>query len=101
MVKFDKKTQHKELVLKNVLLLLELSKNVQLQPFHTQYIKQLVDLTKAFNIRLTREQKLLFCKNCMIPWNSKTRSIRLNSIHGTKDYICLECGFVRKFKYKK
>ncbi len=67
--------------------------------FHTKYVEEIKKLAQSFNIRLSREEKLKFCKKCNIPWNTKTREIRLNSKTKTKNYICKNCSYVRKFKY--
>jgi RNase P subunit RPR2 len=101
MKKSDKKTYQKQLVQDNISQLLLLSKNPTLTDFHKDYINQVLELAKSSNVRLTREQKLQFCKKCLNPWNSKTCTIRLNSRLGAKEYSCLECGYVRRFSYKK
>lgn len=69
-------------------------------PYTKQYILEVQKLSTAFTIRLTREQKLLFCKKCLTPWNSKTRKIRLNKKNSTKKYICLNCGYLKNIPYK-
>ncbi len=68
--------------------------------FDNKYIQEIKKISQAFNIRLTREQKLKFCKKCNTYQTTKTREIRLNQTTKTKDYICKNCGYTRKFKYK-
>lgn len=68
--------------------------------FDSKYIKEIQNLSTSFNIRLTREQKLKFCKKCLCFWNVNTREIRLNPTFNTKEYICKNCSAVRRFKYK-
>lgn len=62
------------------------------------YIKEIKRISQSFNIRLKREEKLKFCKKCETYLDSKTLEIRINS--GSKDYICKNCGSVRKFRFK-
>ncbi len=66
--------------------------------YKKDYVLEIKKLSEAFNIRLSRDEKLKFCKKCLVPWNVKTREIRL--IGGFKEYICRECGFSRRFKFK-
>lgn len=68
--------------------------------FDNLYIKEIQIFSKSFNIRLTREQKLKFCKNCNIFWDTNSKEIRLNSKLGCMEHICKNCGFIRRFKYK-
>lgn len=77
--------------------LLEIRFNPQ---FDSIYIREIKRLSQGFNIRLTREEKLKFCKNCNIYWNNKTKQIRLNSLNSCIEHICKNCNFVRRFKYK-
>ena len=64
------------------------------------YIREIKRLSTGFNIRLKREEKLKFCKKCNSYWDSNSREIRLNPNLKTKEFICKNCGFVRRFKYK-
>lgn len=64
------------------------------------YIKEIQKLSQGFIIRLTREQKLKFCKKCFTYMNTKTQEIRLNPRLGAKEYICKNCSNVKRFKYK-
>ena len=68
--------------------------------FDHLYIREILRLSQAFNIRLNRKQKLMFCKKCHTHWNKDTREIRLNSRLKAKEHICKNCGFVRRFVYK-
>lgn len=64
------------------------------------YVKEIVKLQTSFNIKLKREEKLKICKQCYTFQNSTTQCIRLNPKLKTKEYICKNCGSVRRFKYK-
>ena len=65
------------------------------------YINEILKFSTGFNIRLKREKKLKFCKKCKCFWNNDNLSIRLNPSLKSKEYICKNCGFVRRFKYKE
>jgi RNase P subunit RPR2 len=64
------------------------------------YIKEIQKLSQGFNIRLTREQKLKFCKKCNTYMDSNTKEIRFNPKTKTKDHICKICQNTKKFRYK-
>lgn len=66
--------------------------------FDKYYIKQIKKISQAFNIRLKKSDKLKFCKNCETYLDNKTRDIRVNSQFQSKEYICKNCGFVRRYK---
>lgn len=84
---------------KNINFLFDLLKN-RFEPNQDKYyINEILRFSTAFNIRLKREEKLLFCKKCKCFWNNNNLSIRLNPKLRAKEYICKNCGFVRRFKY--
>lgn len=68
--------------------------------YDSLYVKEIQILSQGFNIRLDRDQKLKFCKKCRCFWNIESREIRFNPRLCTKEYICRNCGFVRRFRYK-
>lgn len=68
--------------------------------FDKNYIKEIQKFSKSFNIRLSREQKLKFCKKCLTYWDTNTKQIRLNSKLGCIEHICKTCAFTRRFRYK-
>ncbi|MCA9486664.1 hypothetical protein H6501_05450 [Candidatus Woesearchaeota archaeon] len=69
--------------------------------FDATYVTEIQRLSQAFTLRLSREQKLKFCRNCKCYWNTQTRMIRFSKENQAKEYICKNCGFVRRFPYKK
>jgi len=85
---------------KNIQFFLNLLKNRFNPEFDKSYIREIKRLSQGFNLRLTREEKLLFCNKCSIFWDVNTREIRMNSKDRCKEYICKNCGFVRRFAYK-
>lgn len=64
------------------------------------YIREIQRLSQGFNIRLSREQKLKFCRKCLSYFDVTNREIRFNPIFKTKEYICKNCSEVRRIRYK-
>ena len=95
----EKKAHVNELVEDNINHYFSLLDDRFKPEFDKLYIQEILRFSKAFNYRLTREQKLKFCKNCLIYWSVDTREIRLNATFRTKEFICKNCGFVRRYKY--
>lgn len=100
MKKKSKKSKQKDFVKKNVDHYIELLKTRFMPEYDTKYVKELKKICSAFNYRLTREEKLLFCKKCNCYWNKDTRIIRVNSDTKATEYICKNCGHIRRFRYK-
>jgi RNase P subunit RPR2 len=96
----EKKVIQNKYVNDNINYYFNLLKENLYPKFHKKYIEEIKKLSQGFNIRLTREQKLIFCNKCNIYFTTKTREIRLNPTLKTKEYICKECGYTRRFKYK-
>ena len=65
--------------------------------YDLEYLREVLRLSQAFNIRLTREEKLKFCRKCLCWFDVTSREVRVCSHTGTKDYICKKCGTVRRF----
>ena len=63
------------------------------------YIKEILKLSEAFNIRLSRESKLKVCKKCFSYMDANSREIRFDSKNKMKEYICKKCGNVKRFGY--
>jgi RNase P subunit RPR2 len=95
----ERKKLQKEYAKKNITLFLSLLKDPSLSQFHKEYVKTILSLSQMFNIRLTREEKLQFCKQCLTPLSIKNKCIRLNPKTRTIDHICKECGYRRRFQY--
>lgn len=96
----DRKVLQIELANSNIDFFLNLLKNRFNPEFDKYYVREIERLSQGFNIRLKKDEKLLFCKKCKIFLDINSREIRLNNIHKTKDIICKNCGFARKFRYK-
>ena len=53
-------------------------------------------ISKRYNQRLTKKQRLKICRNCNLFFNSKNSRNRL-SPKGWKVITCLECGKLTRF----
>ena len=95
----EKKKLQKEYAQKNIEFFFSLLKNNFKEDLNKKYIREIQRLSQGFNIRLSREEKLKFCRKCYVSFSVKTREIRLNSQNKTKDIICKNCGDIRRFKY--
>ena len=67
------------------------------EKYKKKYIKQIFDLQKSFNLNFTREFKLKFCKKC---FSYKSYIIRIEKLNKSKNYICKNCGNVKRFLLK-
>lgn len=67
-----------------------------------RYIELARKIGKRYNVRLTKEQKMSFCKKCnqlLIP--KKTCEIKVGSQKKLMEIKCLNCGYVFKKPYVK
>lgn len=65
-----------------------------------RYVNLARRIAMRYRVRFSREQKLSFCKNCdAFLVRGKNSSIRL--IKSNIVLSCKECGFVRRFRYRK
>lgn len=78
-----------------------LIKEDKFSKYHKEYVKELQTISKTFNRRLKRDEKIQFCKKCLIPWNSNTKTIRINSKLRCIEHRCNNCSYSRRFPYKK
>ncbi|MBD3398199.1 hypothetical protein GF412_03345 [Candidatus Micrarchaeota archaeon] len=66
-----------------------------------RYLRLLWKLVQKYKVRLTREQKLSFCKKCFTLWiPGKTVVISFDQRNSILEYKCKNCGFKRRLKYK-
>jgi len=65
----------------------------------SNYILEIKRISEGFNIRLSREQKLKFCKKCNSFWDVNSRIIRINPKTCSVEHKCKNCGFTRRFKF--
>ncbi len=96
----DKKNFKKTLAIENIEYYFKLLETRFCPEYDKYYIEEIRKFSERFNIRLSREQKLKFCKKCNTYLNSKNLRIRLNSKLHTNEYTCLNCKYKRRFKYK-
>lgn len=99
-MKINKKKIQREYAKKSISKYFNLIAEEQFSPYHKKYIKEIQKISQTFNIRLNKEEKLQYCKKCHIPWNKATKQIRLNPLNSCIEYICLNCNFTRRYKYK-
>lgn len=64
------------------------------------YVKEIKKFSESFNIRLKRSEKLKFCKKCNTYFYVNNFSVRTNKKYKTLDYICKNCGYVKRIKFK-
>lgn len=66
-----------------------------------RYLKLLWKLVQKYKVRLTREQKLSFCKKCFTLWvPGRNVEISFDQRNSVLEYKCKKCGFRRRLKYK-
>jgi len=64
-----------------------------------RYIYLMWRIKLKFRIKTPKKLRNKFCKKCFIPWVvGKTLSIRIRK--GRIIYRCLNCGYVKRFKFK-
>jgi len=95
----DRKKIQVEYAKNNISYLFNLLEKRFMPKFDKSYLRDINRLSQGFNIRLTREQKLKFCKNCNTFFTTKTREIRFDSKNKTKNIICKNCSTSRRFSY--
>jgi len=73
---------------------------------HPERSRRYVELARKiglrYNVRLTKEQKMSFCKKCnqiLIP--GKTSTIRLDQEKKVLTVKCLNCNNIYRYPYKK
>ena len=98
-MKFKTKNDKKKLAEENINLFFGFVEKNFNKDYEKFYIKNIKEISKRFNMRLTREQKLKFCKKCNTFLTVKTREIRANKFTKTIDYVCKNCGYQRRFRY--
>jgi RNase P subunit RPR2 len=97
----DKKQLQANLGKENLIFFMELLKSRENPEFDTQYIREIKKISQGFNIRLSREQKLLFCQKCSLFFEKENiQKIRLNAKMFTKNYTCPRCGNIKRFQLK-
>jgi len=66
-----------------------------------KYVDLIVRLAQKHNIRLTKDQKIKFCKKCHTPWIfGENVEVQVNKKTGCVEYTCKECGHVKRVRYK-
>lgn len=99
--KKDVKKMKSQIAKENIDFFFNLLKSRKNKEFDAQYIREIKKLSEGFNFRLTKEQKLLFCKKCSLFFDKNNlQIIRIDSKNFTKNYTCPRCNFTRRFCLK-
>jgi len=94
----------KEIVAERVSILLSLAEKISDEnPARAKrYISIMRALCKRHNYRLSKNEKLKFCKKCGSFWKAgKTVRVRLNKRTKNAEYICILCGAKKTLSYGK
>ena len=101
MNKKNRKKLQKEYSSSAIKMYFSLLKTTTCSNIAKKYVKEILNLQTAFTLTLTRDEKKLFCKKCLVYHPiDKTLSIRFNSKFGCIEYICTNCSYIKRFKYK-
>ncbi len=78
----------------------EAEENFQKHPERSKrYLKMIWALSKKYNFRLNKKQKLKFCKKCFTLWiPEKTVNITFDNRHNMFEFVCILCGHKKRFK---
>ena len=97
----DRKQLQANLGKENLDFFIKLLKSRKNHEFDNHYIREIKKISQGFNIRLTREQKLLFCQKCSLYFEKDNlQKIRFDSKTMTKNYTCPRCEHIKRFMLK-
>jgi ribonuclease P protein subunit RPR2 len=66
-----------------------------------RYLRLLWKLVEKYKVRLTREQRLSFCRKCFTLWvPGRNVEIFFDQRNSVLEYRCGKCGYRRRLKYK-
>ncbi len=51
--------------------------------------------------RISKQDKLKFCKSCNTPYSADSFRVRINSKKNEVVYTCLKCGAVHRYPFKQ
>jgi ribonuclease P protein subunit RPR2 len=99
----QQKSEITDIVRERIAILLALAgKEVKIRPERARRYCDLVRrLAKRYNVRLSRRDRMRFCKRCLSYWvPSSNVKVRLRKRERCAEYACA-CGAVAKFPYSK
>jgi len=64
-----------------------------------RYVSLARRIGEKVNIRLGRKYGKKFCRKCNTYFTSETLKVRADKKTKTISYICLECGYIRRYPY--
>ncbi len=66
-----------------------------------RYVQLAFAIVRKNRVRLTKEQKLLFCRKCFFFWRpGKSLSVFFDKKNKRIIYECKKCSYERKIRYK-
>ena len=65
-----------------------------------RYVELARKIGTRYNVRFSKQEKALFCKECNSYFNAQSLKVRVNSKTKAVEYECLECGHMKRFKTK-
>ncbi|MFA5050086.1 MAG: hypothetical protein WC501_03690 [Candidatus Micrarchaeia archaeon] len=82
-------------------LLSEAKKNSKKHPERSKrYLYLVRKFIQRYKFKITGEQKLMFCKKCLVWWaNKKTLAIKDDKKRKIIEYKCLNCGYIKRIPY--
>lgn len=97
----------RDLAKKRIKILLSLAKeNIKKHPKRSKrYVELAKKISKRYNVpisSISKDWKKNVCKKCNTFWiQGLNVKVRTDSKTKTLQYICQECGYVKKYGYKK
>ena len=101
-LKLNRREIEKE-VLEAYFSLFNLSKEIfKISPYlANKYIELLFNFRKKYKVGIPKEIKRFICRKCKnVLIAGINLKVRINSKNRVVEYICLNCGFIRRYKYK-
>jgi len=91
------KTETLNIARERIIILLDLARSTfeSNSEQSTRYCELVDKVRMRFNIRLTKEQKKMFCKECHSYW-VEGKTVKINNKIKPNEHVCLVCGFKRK-----
>ncbi len=66
-----------------------------------RYAQLAFAIVRKNKVRLSKEQKLSFCRKCFSFWRpGKSVSVSFDGRNKRVIYACMECGYERRIRYK-
>ena len=66
-----------------------------------RYVELAGKIGTRYNVRFSKQEKILFCKECNSFYTGTNLKVRLNPKTKAAEYECLKCGRVSRHGYSK